>query len=196
MADKLSPDPDMSPSSESYRAADNGSESKSNAGSLPEPESPGELPITAELKAAFVTSLHAHGVTLRFFSGSWDTFDLERVGGRYDVVLTSETIYRTESLPSLIGLMQAACGYGEAVPFEQLTSSLLSISSPSASSPATYICLVAAKVLYFGVGGGVSEFMRAVEGTNSPGGGAKSGRVETVWEHKVGVGRNVMRVKW
>lgn len=186
----------MSPSSESYRATENDSQSESGTPSLPDPQSPGELPITAELKAAFVSSLQAHGITIRFFSGSWDAFDIEGVGGKYDMVLTSETIYRTESLPSLIGLMRAACGCGETVPLEQRVSSQLSISAPSVSSPATYLCLVAAKVLYFGVGGGVSEFIRAVEEAANAGGGTKSGRVVTVWEHKVGVGRNVMRIKW
>lgn len=50
------------------------------------------------------------------------------------------------------------------------------------------LCLVAAKVLYFGVGGGVSDFLRAVVATKA--------RVETVLERKEGVGRKVMRVWW
>ena len=47
---------------------------------------------------------------------------------------------------------------------------------------------MAAKVVYFGVGGGVSEFVSAVEGEGRS--------VETVWEKKEGVGRVIMRVKW
>ncbi|KAH9023926.1 hypothetical protein EDB84DRAFT_1564570 [Lactarius hengduanensis] len=50
------------------------------------------------------------------------------------------------------------------------------------------LCLVAAKVLYFGVGGGVREFVRVVED--------EGGTVHTVWEHREGVGRRIMRVEW
>jgi len=60
----------------------------------------------------------------------------------------------------------------------------------SSNEPHHYLCLVAAKVLYFGVGGGVSEFVRTVEG--SP----WKGKVETVWEKIAGVGRSVMRIRW
>ncbi|KAI9444081.1 hypothetical protein H4582DRAFT_1919155 [Lactarius indigo] len=54
--------------------------------------------------------------------------------------------------------------------------------------PQRSLCLVAAKVLYFGVGGGVQEFVRAVED--------ERGTVHTVWEHREGVGRRIMRVEW
>lgn len=149
---------------------------------------PGELSITPELKEAFVSSLRRQAINLRFFSGSWETFDLNQTGGRYDVVLTSETIYRLESLHPLIDLMQAACtGQQRDRPLEELVSGQLSISpTPSVSTP-PYICLVAAKVLYFGVGGGVSEFVRLAE---------SRGRVEKVWETAVGVARKVLRIEW
>ena len=123
-----------------------------------------------------MASLQDHGVSLRFLSGSWDTFDIPAAGGKYDIVLTSETIYRPESLPSLVALMRAAstppAPKGPQPPIDTLGS-----------------CLVAAKVIYFGVGGGVSEFVNTVSG-------AKQGEVKTVWESYVGVGRKVMRVEW
>jgi len=50
------------------------------------------------------------------------------------------------------------------------------------------LCLVVAKVLYFGVGGGVQGFVRAVEGEHDT--------VRTVWEHCEGVGRIFMCVGW
>ncbi|KAJ8489435.1 hypothetical protein ONZ45_g13590 [Pleurotus djamor] len=111
---------------------------------------PGELPITDELKHAFLDYHKRANISIRFFSGSWESFDLQRP---YDLLLTSETIYRMDSLPSLIALMRNACRSAEGT------------------------CLVAAKVLYFGVGGGVSEFARQVEG---------AGKVSTVRENKVG----------
>ncbi|KAL4257613.1 hypothetical protein AB1N83_011084 [Pleurotus pulmonarius] len=161
----------MSPASASFRESITSSEV-----SFPPVDStaPDELPITSELVAAFQDSLLAFKISLRFFAGSWETFDLQQSlsltkqeanGDRtYDMVLTSETIYRVESLSALIELMKKAVSQHE------------------------YQCLVAAKVLYFGVGGGVSEFVARVEG--------QSGRVETVWEKSAGVGRKIMQVHW
>ncbi|KAJ7122036.1 hypothetical protein C8R43DRAFT_1148984, partial [Mycena crocata] len=154
----------MSPSSADYRAL--------TPEECPpaEPTAPGELPITPSLKSAFTTSLLKHRISLAFFSGSWVSF-ASHVQLKYDIVLTSETIYRTDALPSLIWLMHAACADSES------------------------LCLVAAKVLYFGVGGGVSEFINTLQ---SKGMGAKgcSGRAETVWERKLGVGRKIIQINW
>ncbi|KAG9311856.1 hypothetical protein JVU11DRAFT_8108 [Chiua virens] len=146
----------ISPAAESYRSS--------------EPQEPDDLDsilhITPELLQAFKTSLHAHHLHLRFFSGSWDTFDLAHAGGPYHLVLTSETIYHPDSLPSLVRVMHNAAGD------EQHT------------------CLVAAKTVYFGVGGGIFEFVRCVESMVS------GARVETIWDKCSGVSRKVMRVWW
>lgn len=127
----------------------------------------GGLTVTPALLAAFTTSLDAHGVCLRFFSGGWTSLRAHWGASPppYDIVLASETIYRTEALRPFLGVLRAAI----------------------AGSGVT-LCLVAAKVLYFGVGGGVREFVRAVED--------EGGTVHTVWEHREGVGRRIMRVEW
>lgn len=187
----------MSPASSAYRdssAADPSDADPSDPLPPPDPSTPTELPINASLKSAFLSSLESHCISLRFFSGSWESFDLHHsgVGGiPYDVVLTSETIYRTESLPPLLKLMRSAClgeGDGTERTLEDSVSEKLTISSRAPS----YMCLVAAKVLYFGVGGGTSEFVRAVE----EGRGQSLGKVMTVWERNLGVGRKVMKVEW
>ncbi|RDB18695.1 Histidine protein methyltransferase 1 [Hypsizygus marmoreus] len=157
--------------------------------SIPDCSTPGDLRITSELKQAFLSSLAERNISLRFFSGSWDTFDVSNTGGKYDVVLTSETIYRTDSLLALINLMQAASGPSGSI----ADGSQLSLIPESGDS--AYLCLVASKILYFGVGGGVSEFVGIVEGSNVRD-GVKRGKVETVWELSTGVGRKVMRVQW
>lgn len=140
-----------------------------------QPINAGELPITPELKTAFLKTLESLNITLRFFVGSWDTFSPLPTSAdpvkanKYDIILTSETIYRKESLRPLIDLMRRAClGPGE--------------------KEASYLCLVAAKVLYFGVGGGVSDFLQAVEGEKAT--------VDTVLERTAGVGRKIMRIRW
>jgi protein-histidine N-methyltransferase len=137
-------------------------------------------------KKYFLALWESLNISFRFFSGFWNSFDPLKIAGPtgYDIVLTSETIYRTESLPPLLNLMASACT-GKPTSLEGIVSSL---SIKESGNPKDYLCLVAAKVLYFGVGGGVSDFVRAVEG--------RGGRIETVLERTAGVGRKIMRVQW
>ncbi|KAL1700263.1 hypothetical protein EV121DRAFT_283512 [Schizophyllum commune] len=172
----------------------------------PDPTIPGDIHITPTLKAAFLSTLAERNIEIELVSGSWENFLRERFQDStpqsvYDLVLTSETIYRTESLDALVGIMRAAClaGAQAASAGSQSTGAGSSSTNPAAGSssvPARDIslsgkplCLVAAKVLYFGVGGGVPDFVRAVEE-----GGL--GHVETVLERTKGVGRKVLRVDW
>ncbi|TBU35127.1 hypothetical protein BD311DRAFT_204677 [Dichomitus squalens] len=193
----------MSPASSAYRtrALAQGSDQTGEAddedfdsASLPpdDPSQPGELAITPALRSAFRESLKTHGIHLRLFSGAWSTFGVEQAGGPYDILLTSETIYRTASLNSLVDLMQKATkAQEESASLEDVTSRL-SLSKPDslqALASTQYLCLVAAKLVYFGVGGGVNEFIQAVES-------ASRGSVQTIWETSQGVKRCVMRVLW
>jgi len=107
------------------------------------------------------------------------------------VILTSETIYQMGSLESLIDLMQAACTGKTEASLNGLISSLNifeKVAEDASEASCPYQCLVAAKVLYFGVGGGVSEFLEFIE--------RRKGHAKTVQERNVGVGRRVIRVKW
>ena len=136
--------------------------------------------VTPALLEAFRTSLDAHRVCLRFFSGGWASLSarLAHTGAEaYDIVLASETIYRTEALSPFLGVLRAATA--TAIPAG---------SGVTREAPQRSLCLVAAKVLYFGVGGGVQEFVRAVED--------ERGTVSTVWEHREGVGRRIMHIEW
>ncbi|TFY68670.1 hypothetical protein EVG20_g3463 [Dentipellis fragilis] len=188
----------MSPLSAAYRASTPPSTSEpptstptadSDAGAGAEAEADpsvaGELDFSPSLRAAFQASLTKHHIYLRFFTGAWDSFSVDKtlgLGKRYDVVLTSETIYRSESLPALLRVLrEASCGAGE----EDIAARAANLSLEDTR----YVCLVAAKVLYFGVGGGVEEFVDAVQA-------GEKGTVETVWERNVGVGRKVMKVMW
>lgn len=170
-----------------------------------DPSQPGELALTPELKTAFLESLQTCGIHLKLFSGSWATFDVERAGGPYDVLLTSETIYRTASLGSLVDLMRRATApavqKGSSPSLEDSTSRLSLSDSEGLKGlvDAPYLCLVAAKLVYFGVGGGVNEFVQAVETSHArgvAGEGRSSNRVQTVWETNKGVKRSIMRVVW
>ncbi|KAF9262107.1 hypothetical protein L218DRAFT_1000868 [Marasmius fiardii PR-910] len=174
----------MSPASEIFhdvQVSKVEDEKDGNVFPAPDPAVAAEIPITEELKAAFQSSLLEHHVSLRFFSGSWSTFPVEKTGGRYDVVLTSETVYRMESVPSLIHLIYSSC--------EGVSQVERALDSPP------YLCLVAAKVFYFGVGGGITEFIQTVNRTKNSGEN-KTAEIETVWEKNVGVGRKILRLFW
>jgi protein-histidine N-methyltransferase len=145
---------------------------------------PGSITVSQALLSAFTASLETHKVLLRFFAGSWatslhDLLFLPLPPRPYDIVLASETIYRSETLDAFIGLLRAATTMP--TPSSETTRNVPELPPPP-------LCLVAAKVLYFGVGGGVEGFVRAVE--------AEGGSVRTVWEHREGVGRRIMRIEW
>ncbi|KAL0959360.1 hypothetical protein HGRIS_014614 [Hohenbuehelia grisea] len=217
----------ISPASKAYREALPADEdgAATDASASPNPTLPGELHITPELKTAFLASLRSLGISIRLFAGAWESFDLDQIWApsssqpngsgmspSYDLVLTSETIYRMDSLPSLISLLRRASGaepspatakaIDNAGTLANLVDAQLrvdnhgdtgSAGSTRLSAP-DHVCLVAAKVLYFGVGGGVAEFVRAVEGGADRDIG--QGSVSTVWEKNGGVGRCIMRVSW
>lgn len=109
----------LSPASLSFRSTSttpndpsNPTETSSEIAPTIDPTEAGELPITPALKSAFLASLQEHNIVLRFFSGAWDSFDLSSSGGAYNLLLTSETIYRQESLPSLMRLLDEGSGLG------------------------------------------------------------------------------------
>ena len=97
-----------------------------------------------------------------------------------------------DSLESLVDLMRAACTAKSEASLNNLSYSL-NISKKSAEEDTSefscpYQCLVAAKVLYFGLGGGVSEFLKSIA--------RRKGHAKTVRECKLGVGRRIMSVEW
>ena len=196
----------MSPASSAYRTAsevatdaDKGKDDDDGEEPDPlppaDPSQPGELPITPALTAAFLESLKAYRIHLKFFKGAWATFDVDRAGGSYDLLLTSETIYRTASLGSLVDLMKRATarsdrkqGSGDGIDHTASKLTLTDADGLKALSDEPHLCLVAAKLVYFGVGGGVNEFEEVIT--------KASGRVETIWERNRGVRRSIMRVVW
>lgn len=77
----------------------------------------------------------------KFYSGDWNEFvsALEPTD-RYDLILTSETIYSLDSQPKLLSVLKQV------------------------STASTGVVYVAAKTFYFGVGGGVDSFRQLVQG--------------------------------
>jgi len=84
------------------------------------------------------------------------------------MVLASETIYSLATLSSFV-------------------ETLLSVLQTSIAGGTSAVGLVAAKKVYFGVGGGVDEFVRVLA--------EHDGKANVVWESKgAGVGRVILEV--
>lgn len=125
------------------------------------------MDVTPEFLSSFESLLKEENIQLVFSEGDWS--GMASTVEKYDLVLTSETIYSVPSLPSLLDLLEASC-------------------KPESQ------CLVACKRIYFGVGGGELEFRRRVEersGKVETVWGEGSGRGKDQ-----GVGRVVMSVEW
>jgi protein-histidine N-methyltransferase len=120
-----------------------------------EEEAENDLEITPEIIEEFKLSLSKRGISLDFISGSWspDFVDTVFESGLQDgsrsrrtLVLASETIYSPSSLRSfsetLVSLLRRGAG---------------------ADSGSSARAFVAAKRVYFGVGGGVDEFLSTLK---------------------------------
>ncbi|KAL5337811.1 hypothetical protein BJX70DRAFT_223939 [Aspergillus crustosus] len=118
------------------------------SGSLPEAESmpaeqEEELDITPELLERFQADLAHRGIMVDFISGAWSPSFVELVYSSPEIarfktlILASETIYSPASL----------------VAFSETLLALLRQSSSESKA------LIAAKKIYFGVGGGIDEFL-------------------------------------
>ncbi|KAJ5180427.1 hypothetical protein N7492_003637 [Penicillium capsulatum] len=141
----------------------------------PQPEE--ELDITPELVEEFKTDLTQRGIVIDFISGAWSPEFVDLVFSAHHskdcktLVLASETIYSPSSLRAFS---------------ETLVALLRHSSSPAVKSHA----LVAAKKVYFGVGGGVDEFLAVMKDVCA----TEIEIQQTVDVQSEGVGRVVLEV--
>lgn len=98
-----------------------------------------------------------------FFSGDWASFR-QNTQQLYDIILTSETIYNANNYGKLIALLKNKLKPGG-------------------------LALLAAKVYYFGVGGGLRSLEQALDAD-----GAFGHRV--AWECDNGVRREILEIRW
>lgn len=184
----------MSPSSTSYRDVfqtgtdvDEGVEHLQ----LPpfDPGTPGELPINPALVAAFLESLSCKNLHIHFLCGSWRTYNIDR---RFDLILTSETMYRSESIPDLLDVLWKAYvappSQTIGVTLEGTIQEKLSLDDPK--------CYVAGKVLYFGVGGGLPDFISGLEDPQDSKCSRRDGKWLVLKEYPQGVVRKVLQLFW
>ncbi|UZJ51827.1 hypothetical protein CBS101457_001147 [Exobasidium rhododendri] len=151
-------------------------------------EDNGDVEVTQDVLDEFSLALTALDIRIDLFSGPWHglhdagAFDCTRT--TCNVVLTSETIYSIESLPVLVETLGVACS-GSIIAILQKTT-LAETKGRAEVTTKQDLCLVAAKVLYFGVGGGVNAFQEEL---------AKHKASSTVvWRSERGVARIILQV--
>ena len=137
----------------------------------------GDLEITPALLSHFLDDLSSKNIYVSGISGAWNQafndlvrpFDhVPRQRATETIVFASETIYSPASIGAFSDTLLSVLGQGEA-------------------SGGTAIAFIAAKRIYFGVGGGVDEFLKVLE--------ELGGEAKTVWETEdTGVGRIIMQV--
>jgi len=99
----------------------------------------------------------------RFYSGDWEEFPLVLAGRHFDVILTSETIYSPSFQPKLLSVLKKC------------------------SCPGVGVVYVAAKTVYFGVGGTTAGFAALVTDDGMF-------QVEEVWRSGSSVPRVILKL--
>jgi protein-histidine N-methyltransferase len=144
----------------------------------------GDLEITPRLLADFQTWLAGNHILIRGISGAW--------GPAFVTIATQSSASvetRPFAEPEVLRLVLASETIYSPSSLRAFTHTVLSLLSEAQSgSGLSFVCLVAAKRIYFGVGGGVDEFRRMVE--------EMGGYVEEVWASGSGAGveRCILRV--
>ncbi|CUS08609.1 unnamed protein product [Tuber aestivum] len=130
-------------------------------------ETEGDLDVTESLIAAFLTDLSSRGIVLDFISGEWGAgmTELLKPASPYDLALGSETIYSPSTTPLFTDVLLEALRGGEGSG------------------------LVAAKQVYFGVGGSVTDFVNLARSKDP------NAQIRVVREEKeAGVGRSIVKI--
>lgn len=143
----------------------------------------GELEIGPGNLQNFKYSLAKHNIEISTISGAWGTKFIELVGSeafpissslscpkarRETLILASETIYSPSSINSFV-------------------STLLDLLTAAEAKGRTAKALIAAKKVYFGIGGGIDDFVAILQ--------ENGGQASIVWELEgEGVDRAILEV--
>jgi protein-histidine N-methyltransferase len=153
---------------------DTTSREATSSGDQPDEE---ELDLTPELLESFQRDLASRKITFGFISGAWSPAFVDLVFSSYGqgkgkiLILASETIYSPASL----------------APFSE---TLIALLRRSETEQVRSEALIAAKKVYFGVGGGVDEFLTVLRNLNGNGLDIE----EQVNINSEGVGRVILKI--
>jgi protein-histidine N-methyltransferase len=149
----------------------------------------GELALSPSLIESFLNSLHHFGVRISFFSGAWSTEFMDliqlRMGLNVTIEADTENMNRDLNTKGLL-IVGAETIYSPSA-LESFANILMSIlQSGSKVEKKMRRALVAAKRVYFGVGGSMQDFCTMVQ--------EKGGVYNNIREEDVGVRRTVIEV--
>ena len=150
-----------------------------------------EIDINLESIASYLAALNHHGISLSVISGAWGpTFlDLARHSGQR---LSAHENGTTDSYPPESTLILASETIYSPASLRDFTKTVLALLDTGPASSSQNIALIAAKRVYFGVGGGVDEFLAVLEELGGHGRCVWDSRDEG--EAKQGVGRCILEV--
>ena len=138
------------------------------------PLSSGFIDLTNEIRDSFLHSLKDKHIACDIISGAWSPqfVDLllssSRLTGRDEVlIIACETIYSPDSV-------------------HQFTATLVQILQAVSLAGSRPLALIATKRVYFGVGGGLDDFLARLQ--------EQGGQGQTVWQSQDGVRRDIVAV--
>lgn len=119
-----------------------------------------EIVLSSDLIESMLRDLKSRAIELSFVSGAWSPQFSNLVGTNFDLVLASETIYSLDTVAAFSGVLKHTVTTG--------------------------IALVAAKKVYFGVGGDIVVFQKLLEERNMK---------HQIVDERGSVGRVILEVK-
>ena len=136
----------------------------------------GEIDVTPETLGLFADKLRADNISISALSGHWSPqfADLVHKASEFEgktntIVLASETIYSPDTI-------------------ERFTATLMKIMSDAQRAGGNATAYVAAKAVYFGVGGGMDEFKTNLR--------QKGGQAQVMWQSEgLGVKRLILKIE-
>lgn len=149
----------------------------------------GDVELSDEIIDEFLDSLEKFGITLQFYSGYWESLSSVNAFNSQtlpDIILTSETIYSMNTLPTLVDTLEEACNGSLEDGLSK--TDLKSDNGNKIKFSQDKLCLVAAKVMYFGVGGGVYAFEQELK--------RRRAIAEPIWKSDQGVARVILQIHW
>ena len=186
---------------EEWEDGNEGNNDHVNGNAVPTPrlDRPGNLALTPELVHAVEDLLGRNNVELLFSTGDWSGLasNLQSsTTASYDLIMTAETIYSEESVPALLSVLRSALPPPQTSTAQPGTANLedslgdlrVGQSWTRRVERGQGVVLLAAKVLYFGLSGGLQAFLARVDGDG--------GWSESVKEWTRGVGRRVVQIGW
>ena len=141
-------------------------------------EAAGDLDITPDLLSRFLKDMSDKAIYISGISGSWN-------GAFSDILVPSEDSQHRSRIETIFLASETIYSLDSIHVFTEVLLKALELAEETYGSGKA---LVAAKKLYFGVGGGVDEFLKVLN--------ELGGKGETVWESKdKGVGKVIVEVK-